>query len=559
MVKLIPAGQRKLVVYKEAAPLVLVSSQLAVAQAQVYAFTENAILSFKGGASINSLQTLNDNVGYDIKAAGAIAVQLPDSTLGFGAIPGGGSPSPTPSPSPGTSGTFADSFSNPTLNANWRWINEKPADWSLAIDSGKLRQRRATGHGFFRTPATESEHTPVPVLYHRDQWTLGEGFEMRGKFSFYNPIPFGQCGLLFFTDNPADSSPTQTKIDTYFKLVFEFNISAQLIVILLKETNGVVDNTDPLLVAGASVPGGVLGVELVLNYIGGNLVAKFRPLPLTSAIDPFTSLTVLTSNIAAGTKGYVGIFGESDHIFANNGDTEFWAADDVAFVDGTFTPPPSSSIITFTDDFSVSSANGWVWQNEPTFALANANGWTGVGVAANPAWKIEAGKLFIPQLHQDIFQGSNGAVPVRYRPGITLTAGFSVSVDCAWNPSLVSTGQMGIMLYRDFDNYLKLFARGTETGITFLKEVAGTALFDSANFFNDTAYDSTVSFSLKIEFDGTNIKTFYKAIASSTWIPHFITTPLPGSAAYRVGLFAFNGDDNNTFSTYDNFVMTTTT
>ena len=128
-----------------------------------------------------------------------------------------------------TAAEFSDDFSGTTLKPQWKWLNESAKDWSLT--DKKLKLRRYQKHGFYQTPETDSNQSPVPILY-LDDVALGDGFVVQTQAGFFNTTPFGQAGIVVFND-----------LDNYFKFVIEFNIQQQITVVLLKETNGVDSRT----------------------------------------------------------------------------------------------------------------------------------------------------------------------------------------------------------------------------------------------------------------------------------------------------------------------------
>jgi Beta xylosidase C-terminal Concanavalin A-like domain len=230
---------------------------------------------------------------------------------------------PSPPPSTPTGKIFQDDFNSGTLKPGWKWINEVPANWSLSGDPGRLRLKRSTGHGFYRTPATEREQSPVSVLY-RDGFTLSDGFEIQLKAGFYNYKMFGQVGFVVFTD-----VPDTTKIDNYFKFIIEYTFDNEVLQVnFLKETNGV-DSRVPADLRGL-VWGNKLSVDMKMSYVNGRLVSQIREVGSTQWQDYFDT----PANLPQGSAVKVGLWAESDHTFANNGDTEYAWLDDLQITNG---------------------------------------------------------------------------------------------------------------------------------------------------------------------------------------------------------------------------------
>jgi len=200
---------------------------------------------------------------------------------------------------PQINGVFTDGFNGSTLKPGYQWINESPTDWKLL--NGRLDMRRYQGHGFYRTPATYSGQTPVPILY-RTGYQLANGFQVQCKVGFYNETAFGQAGILLFTD-----------LDNYCKAVIEFNISQQITVVLLKETNGVDSRTPEDLM---DMPWNhKTQVEFRLTYNNGRLLSEIRENEHMPWMRHFETSCNLPE---APVK--VGLFAESDQ--PNSGSTE---------------------------------------------------------------------------------------------------------------------------------------------------------------------------------------------------------------------------------------------
>jgi regulation of enolase protein 1 (concanavalin A-like superfamily) len=189
-----------------------------------------------------------------------------------------------------TAGNFSDDFSGTALKPQWKWLNESAKDWSLT--DGRLKLRRYQGHGFYKTPETYSGQSPVPILY-LDDVALSEGFVVQTQAGFFNTNPFGQVGIMVFKD-----------LDNYFKFVIEFNISQQIIVVLLKETNGVDSRTPVDLI---DFPWQKTSVEMRLTYKGGRLITEIREPGTDKWIPHFDT----SCNLPIG-KVKVGLFAESD-------------------------------------------------------------------------------------------------------------------------------------------------------------------------------------------------------------------------------------------------------
>ena len=189
-----------------------------------------------------------------------------------------------------TAGDFNDDFSGTTLKPEWKWLNESAQDWSLT--EGRLKMRRYQRHGFYKTPETESNQSPVPILY-LDNVSLSDGFVVQTQAGFFNTNPFGQVGIVVFKD-----------LDNYFKFVLEFNIEQQITVVLLKETDGVDSRTAADLTNALWQK---TSVELRLTYKGGRLITEMREPGTEKWIPHFET----SCNLPVG-KVKVGLFTESD-------------------------------------------------------------------------------------------------------------------------------------------------------------------------------------------------------------------------------------------------------
>ncbi|MBW4657784.1 MAG: DUF1349 domain-containing protein [Drouetiella hepatica Uher 2000/2452] len=186
---------------------------------------------------------------------------------------------------------FTDGFEGSTLKPGYYWVNESPSDWKLL--EGRLDMRRYQGHGFYRTPDTYHGQTPVPILY-RVGYRLTEGFQVQCKVGFYNEKAFGQAGILLFND-----------LDNYCKVVIEFNIMQQIVVVLLKETDGVDSRTPEDLIDLPWHP--KTQVEFRLTYSKGRLLSEIRENEKTPWIRHFET----SCNLPEGPVK-VGLFAESD-------------------------------------------------------------------------------------------------------------------------------------------------------------------------------------------------------------------------------------------------------
>jgi regulation of enolase protein 1 (concanavalin A-like superfamily) len=187
-------------------------------------------------------------------------------------------------------GDFSDDFNGATLKPQWKWINESDKDWSLT--EGQLKLRRYQKHGFYRTPETYPNQSPVPILY-LDNASLGDGFVVQTQAGFFNTTPFGQAGIVVFKD-----------LDNYFKFVIEFNIQQQITVVLLKETDGVDSRTEADL---TNVLWEKPSVEMRLTYKNGRLITEIREPGTEKWIPHFDT----PCNLPVG-KVKVGLFAESD-------------------------------------------------------------------------------------------------------------------------------------------------------------------------------------------------------------------------------------------------------
>jgi regulation of enolase protein 1 (concanavalin A-like superfamily) len=206
---------------------------------------------------------------------------------------------------------FTDGFDGPALKPGYQWINESPSDWKLL--NGRLDMRRYQGHGFYRTPATYDGQTPVPVLY-RSGYQLTDEFQVQCKVGFYKEVAFGQAGILLFND-----------LDNYCKAVIEFNITQQITVVLLKETNGVDSRTPEDLI---DMPWDhKTQVEFRLTYNNGRLLSEIRE----SDQAPWMRHFETSCNLPEGPIN-VGLFAESDQPSA--GSTEHAWFDDFVIKPG---------------------------------------------------------------------------------------------------------------------------------------------------------------------------------------------------------------------------------
>ena len=226
---------------------------------------------------------------------------------------------PRHTPMLGPSVSFGDDFDAPSLGTEWGWINESQSDWSLTADPGKLRMRRYQGHGFYQTPETEHNQTPVPVL-NRGPVSLGDGFVAKVKVGFYASIPFGQAGLLIYKD-----------FDNYIKVPIEFFIQTDMNLVMVQEVGGVHQNGNNGSIDGSgSIPWryageNMLSAEVRLTYSGGNLLAEGRGLP----DGDWVTIANRPCLLAAGDV-LVGLYTESDQPSA--GSDQYAWFDDLSVV-----------------------------------------------------------------------------------------------------------------------------------------------------------------------------------------------------------------------------------
>ena len=443
----------------------------------------------------------------------------------------------------GRSGTgvhgFIDSFSTSTLNADWRWINQQ--SFSLTAVPGQLRLPRSEGHGFYRTVATENEATPVQVLYHKDRWTIANGFEVIFNAGFYNLTSFGQVGLVVFSDDPAASTPSVTSIDNYTKFVIEFTLDGtpgvdNVAIVLLKEINGV-DPRDAANLKSVAI-GGQITAQFRLRYVDGNWVSQYRSIGSNIWIDHFTT----SCNFLIGAPVRVGFFCESDHLIGSGlggGNGQFGFIDEISIADG-LTTPAIAPIYDYTDGFNLLSLDaGWLKEN-------NTAG----------AWALTGSRIQTIRYSGDIFQGNNSPVPTLYRSGIKFTDGFECVVDAGYVETNLTTGQGGILIYSDFDNYFRFFiefANGSNN-IVGLKEVAQAAQLGGADI-NVVAYIGT-SVTLRVQVIGSALKTQYKPIGGAVWIDHFSTTLPAIGSTLKVGLYSLDFQDSSLKNMYfDDFKL----
>jgi regulation of enolase protein 1 (concanavalin A-like superfamily) len=200
---------------------------------------------------------------------------------------------------------FTDGFEGIALKPGYNWINESPSDWKLL--NGRLDMRRYQGHGFYRTPSTYSGQTPVPVLY-REGYRLANGFQVQCKVGFYKEVAFGQAGILLFND-----------LDNYCKAVIEFDIMQQIVLVFLKETNGV-DSRTPEDLMAMPWPH-KLQVEFRLTYNKGRMLSEIRENEQTPWMRHFETSCNLPEGLIK-----VGLFTESDQ--PSTGSTEHAWFDD---------------------------------------------------------------------------------------------------------------------------------------------------------------------------------------------------------------------------------------
>jgi regulation of enolase protein 1 (concanavalin A-like superfamily) len=216
-------------------------------------------------------------------------------------------------------GNFSDDFNGTTLKPQWKWINESGKDWSLT--EGRLKLRRYQKHGFYRTPETYPNQSPVPILY-LDNASLDDGFVVQTQAGFFNTTPFGQAGIVVFKD-----------LDNYFKFVIEFNIQQQITVVLLKETDGVDSRTDADL---TNVLWEKPSVEMRLTYKGGRLMTEIREPGTEKWIPHFDT----PCNLPVG-KVKVGLFAESDQ--PEQGSQEYAWIDNFHLSSAESTPSASAT------------------------------------------------------------------------------------------------------------------------------------------------------------------------------------------------------------------------
>ena len=504
----LPSGRSKFFVFLSPAESISGGDFDDTTGSVVYFLDDTGVKSYAGNRPgfANTLTGLQTARGYLLQATKPFTL-TPTKFVGF--------PDSAPIAPATTTGNFRDDFTATTLNPAWQWINESPSDWSLTADPGKLRLRRYQGHGFYRTPQTESGQTPVPVLW-REVY-LNDGFQVEARLGFYNTTAFGQMGILLFQD-----------LDNYVKMPIEFDIQQALNIVMLKEVNGV----DPRDAANLhSIPWTATSVDVRLKLQSGNWVGQVKLPNDTVWTDFFTT----TANLSPG-RIKLGLYAESDQ--PSQGSAEFAYCDFIEVTGSTPVAPPAATVYDFTDSFATTIGSGWLRQNDKAGAFVIANG-----------------RLQTPRESGDIFQGNNSAIPVLYRSGVSFTNGFEAVVDVGFIETNLTTGQGGIIIYDNFDNYVRFFlefASGAPS-ITILKEVAGVAQLATADV-KAQPY-STFSASLQIQIVGGQIRTQYKQLDALTWTTHFTTT-LPTLTAPRVGLFSLDFQDTAAKSMYfDNFKL----
>lgn len=445
----------------------------------------------------------------------------------------------TAPPNPGNTTAYSDNFNSITLNPRWRWVHEDPSKWSLTIDPGRLRLNRAKGHGFYLTPAYQNQ-TQVPILY-LDPVTLNNGFEVTVDVGYYEATLFGQTGIVVTSDNPLS---VNGQLDNYIKVVLEFNISQQLVIVHLIETNGAdVRDAENLI----SVPwsNSTPQVQLNLRYIDGNWVSRYRAIGSNTWLDLLTS----PANITVGTQVYVCLYSESDQISSDNNDGSLlysWV-DNFSMTPGNAYVPPADPTYDINADFSSNTLpSGLVWQNEPLTPTA---------------WAITGGKLRIPLVSADMFGGTNGAVPFLYYSlgNGGYAEGMVLEAEVTYSEALPSANAIaGIMLTsgtNGFDNYTKLFYNYSEGRLIFLQETGGSPDFDSADFvFADL--DISIPRTLRLERTGAGeIIASYRPVGSTGAFAQLIATaPRNFIDPVRAGLVShcFGSDQSDKFSLFDN-------
>jgi hypothetical protein len=272
--------------------------------------------------------------------------------------------SSTPSPTPTGTGIFTDDFSGTTLKTNWKVLNGNTSiakPWILGTVGGEpaLIHQSENGHGFYKSVETgENENSPISVLYidaiDGQPIYCGDGLDITCKVGFSPDTPLGQ--ITFFVapltpnDPRTESTSAVTQVRTYWKVPFEFDISANKVVVLLRELDNQA-NVSGNMALSAPVAGNPAQCEIRGRIVGSNIVAEFRPVGSTTWLSVGSQPLHFPANVPC----MIGLFVEEDHFIANpstakNGWFKLFYAKNGVSSSPTPTPAPTGTPL-FKADF----------------------------------------------------------------------------------------------------------------------------------------------------------------------------------------------------------------
>lgn len=116
-------------------------------------------------------------------------------------------------------GNRTDDFGQTTLNPDWRWIREEPANWSLTAAPGKLRISAVTTSDIWKTGNNQKNLLVQSVPY--------DDFALTTRLSFNPTADYQSAGLLVYTDD-----------DHYIKVERAYNVAEGGNVFRLIRENG---------------------------------------------------------------------------------------------------------------------------------------------------------------------------------------------------------------------------------------------------------------------------------------------------------------------------------
>jgi hypothetical protein len=138
-----------------------------------------------------------------------------------------------------------------------------------------------------------------------------------------------------------------------------------------------------------------------------------------------------------------------------------------------------------------------------------------------------------------------------YEDPIALNNGFQVQFKVGYYANQAFLfGQTGLVVFSDdpiasggqLDNYIKFvyeFDIGQQLFIVLLKETNGVDQRDDANLKSVSWGGGKIDVELRLTYNNGNITTEYRAIGTTTWTQHFVTTcNLPPGANVRVGFYS---------------------